>query len=113
MKPEKFFSQDELDHEHSLRKDMLPTKTDCLLYVVSRTVAGTHRHATVVRELANEVETIWTNADCCPFTEKHIAKLFEDEVWNKFQFLKREGHLPGQVGTFKRSHKKKQDNSKW
>ena len=92
MKPEKFFSQDELDHEHSLRKDMLPTKTDCLLYVVSRTVAGTHvRHVTVVRELANEVDTIWTNmADCCPFTEKYISvsvfKERETPTWSRGNF---------------------------
>ena len=52
------------------------------------------------------------NADYCPFTEKHIANLFEQQIWGKYRYVKREGHLPGQeASSEKRSHKKK-PNSK-
>ena len=112
MTTDNFFNQNELDCPFNLRKDMLPTKMDCLLYVVART--GTNEpHSSIVCELSAEIETIWKNADCCPFTEKHIANLFEQQIWGKYRYLKREGHLPGQeASSEKRSHKKK-PNSKW
>ena len=85
-------------------------KTDCMLYVVSRTHFKNNlykqTHDTIVLELARKVEEVWNNADCCPYTFKYIAKLFDKEIWQKYLFLKRENYLPGSANLGKRSHKK-------
>ena len=89
---------------------MLHTKHDCLLYVVSQTnkkAKDAMTHNSAINNLAKIVEDIWNKADCCPFTQKHISKLFEQEVWKPYLYLQHEKHLPG-GGTagLKRSHKK-------
>ena len=54
-----FFYPGELDHPYQLKKDVLPNKTDCLLYVVSRTQRGDSERRSTVLDLAIEVEKIW------------------------------------------------------
>ena len=49
---------------------------------------------------------VWNKVDCCPYKRKHIATLFEKNVWDKYTFLLREKRLPGDENTTKRSHKK-------
>ena len=82
---------------------------DCLLYVLSRTTKEAKREKTRVQavwDLAKIVQDVWDAADCCPYRRKHIVKLFEKNVWNKYTYLLREKHLPGDENTSKRSHKK-------
>ena len=89
---------------------MLPTKHDCLLYVVPRTNEKTKdamTHILAINNFAEIAEDIWNKADCCPFAQEHIWKLFEQEVWKPYIYLRCEKHLPGGETTgFKQSHKK-------
>ena len=94
-----FFTDEELQGHFQLRNDLLPTKTDCLLYVVSTTHAKSKdrmNHDFAVSQLTKAVENIWNNADCCPFSEKHIGKLFEQTIWEPYIYLRREKHLHNQ-----------------
>lgn len=104
-----FFGQDELLEEFEFRKDMLPTKHEVLLYVVSRTNKGNKVNKVIVNEMAKQLEEIWEKADCCPFTMKYIARLYDQEIWKPYLHLRREKCLPGSgaesIGS-KRSHKK-------
>ena len=87
----------------------LPTVHDCLLYVLSRTNKDAKRSQTrqqIIWEPAKIVEDVWNKADCCPYTQKHIATLFEKNVGDKYTFLLREKRLPRDENTTKRSHKK-------
>ena len=106
-----FFHPGELDHPYQLKKDILPSKTDCLLYVVSRTQRGDSDRKSTVIELAREVEQIWKAADCCPLAFSNIVNVFEKHVWQVYLFLKREQHLPNQESGNKRSHKKVKSTS--
>ena len=86
---DEFFNENELIGYHNFRNDLLPTKSDCPLYVISRSnrkakYPMTHGYA--VNQLAKDVESIWNNGDCCPFRQKHIATLFEHEVWKPYLY---------------------------
>ena len=109
MAPNDVFSEEELSKIHKLNSKVLPTKNDCLLYVLTRTRHGNANYETVVNHLAKEVENIWKKADCCPFAMKSIIKAFKSEVWEKYKYMLREKVLPGSSSLTKRSHKK--DNS--
>ena len=100
------FTQPELLQPFELPDVTLPTKTECLLYVISQTINKIGKHSTIVLELSRKVEDIWNKADCCPYTFKHIADLFDKDIWQRYLYLKREKHLPGEQGGQKRSHKK-------
>ena len=100
------FTHDERSKPSFLRKDMLPTKNDCLFYVLSRTTPKATHHM-VVWEMARELTTIWNKADCCPHVIQSIERLFDTEIWKKYNYLMREKTLPGHDGPEKRSHKKK------
>ena len=106
-----FFYPGELDHPYQLKKDVLPNKTDCLLYVVSRTQRGDSERRSTVLDLAIEVEKIWKAADCCPLAFSNIVNVFEKHVWQVYSFLKREKHLPNKESENKRSHKKVKSTS--
>ena len=86
----KIFTQYELLQAFKLPNAILPTKTDCLLYVLSRTIKIIGKRDTVVLEMSRKTEDIWNKADCCPFTFKHITELFERGIWQKYLCLKRE-----------------------
>ena len=73
---------------------------------MSRTKHGSNRRDTVISDLTRNVEKIWNDADCCPFTFKHIVKVFNKEIWETYKHLQREKCLPGVEGLGKRSHKK-------
>ena len=60
---------------------------------------------TVVLEMSWKIEDIWNKADCCPFTFKHIAELFERDIWQKYLYLKQEKYLPEEHAVQKRLHK--------
>ena len=74
------FTQYELLQPSELPNVTLPTKTECLLYVLSRTINKIGKHDTVVLEITRKIEDIWNKADCCPFTFKHIAEFFERDI---------------------------------
>ena len=99
------FTQYELLQPSELPNVTLPTKTECLLYVLSRTINKIGKHDTVVLEISRKIEDIWNKADCCPFTFKHIAELFERDIWQKYLYLKQEKHLPVENAVQKRLHK--------
>lgn len=106
-----FFEESELTNHFQIRKDLLPTKGDCLLYVISRTIkvkGGTNfmKHSRAVFQLAGIVEEIWNDADCCPFARGHIVKIFDEKIWQPYLHLRREKCLPTQSSGRKRSHKK-------
>ena len=105
------FTQYELLQPFELPNATLPTKTECLLYVLSRTINKIGKHDTVVLKMSRKIEDIWNNADFCPFTFKHIAELLERDIWQKYLYLKREKHLPGE-NAVQRSHKKNPDRIK-
>ena len=75
------FTQYELLQPFELPNDTLPMKTECLLYVLSRAINKIGKHDTVVLEMSRKIEDIWNKADCCPFTFKHTAELFERDIW--------------------------------
>ena len=105
-----FFTEDEFWQQFNFRSDLLPTKTDCLLFVVSRTHNKTKeqmKHSYVVHQMATIVENIWSKADCCPFSKKYIMKLFDQNIWKPYLYLRRQRHLSSSVPVGqKRSHKK-------
>ena len=108
---EDFFDENELKEEFNFRNDLLPQKTECLLYVVSRThtkSSSRMEHNKVVRQLAGIIEKIWNDADCCLYSKPHIIRLFEEDVFKPYTYLRKEKHLPGVHSTAvqKRSHKK-------
>ena len=71
------FTQYELLQPFELPNTTLPTKTECLLYVLSRTMNKIGKHDTAVLEISRKIEDLWNKADCFPFIFKHIAELFE------------------------------------
>ena len=73
-------TQYELLQPSELPNVTLPTKTECLLYVLSTTINKIGKHDTVVLEITRKIEDIWNKAGCCPFTFKHIAELFERDI---------------------------------
>ena len=105
-KGEEIFSVKELSEIYHLSPKVLPTKTDCLLYVLSRTPRGGSKHHEAVNQLAENVRKIWVAADCCPCAKSNIVNKFEREVWNVYRHFIREKCLPGKSGVQKRSHKK-------
>ena len=109
---EEIYSVNELSKIYQLLPKVLPTKTDCLLYVLSRTKHAGSRHHDIVYKLAGEIKTIWTDADCCPRAKRHIAKAFKREVWDIYLHLKREKCLPRKSSLGKRSHKKNASKQK-
>ena len=92
--PHPIFTDGELEHPYKLPPTTLPSKTDVLRFVLSRTITHKHKHDSVVRELAIEVGKIWNDADCCPYSRNHIITLFEKEVWSIYKYVLREKHLP-------------------
>ena len=104
------FTDDELQYHFKLPQTLLPSKNDVLRFVLPRTYRNTKtKHDTVVREMAINVSKIWNDADCCPYTPRHIIAIFERDVWSVYLYLNREGHLPGAPSSAtnkKRSHKK-------
>ena len=52
-------------------------------------------HNSAINNLAKIVEDIWSKPDCFTFTQKHISKLFEQEVWNPYLYLQCEKHFLG------------------
>jgi len=99
--------------EYEFGNDMLPTKHQVLLYVMSRTFNGKKNNKIVVNQMSKSVENIWKKADCCPFTQKHISKLFEQQVWKPYLHLRRERCLSGEEQTgIKRSHKRDPSKAK-
>jgi len=104
------YSIDELQKQYNFSPVLLPTKSDCLLYVLSRTKYNGIGHDVAVRKMAKDVQKIWIDADCCPYSDVYIANtLFKKEVWDKYLYLLREKRLPEktlQQDTRKRSHKK-------
>ena len=93
-----------------LSRRILPSKHECLLYVVSLSnqCARKISHKSAVYRLAKLCEEIWNKADCCAYWDKTIIKLFESEIWDKYKFLLRELYLPWESlpSTRKRSIKK-------
>ena len=102
-----FFTQHELEQASKLPDNVLPTKNDCLKFVIYHGKKSKEQHKTIARSLAQHLEKTWNNADCCPFTNKRIYELFETEIWQKYKYLQREKALPGCTVPMKRSHKKK------
>ena len=72
--------QYELLQPFELPNATLPAKNECLLYILSRTINKIGGHDTVVLEMSRKLEDICNKADCCPFTFKHIAELFERDM---------------------------------
>ena len=101
------FSCEELQQPYKFSSVLLPTKNDCLLYVLSRTKFNGFGHDQTLLQMAKNVEKVWIDADCCPYTQNHIVHLFKKEIWDKYLYLLREKHLPGSGSLGKRSHKKK------
>ena len=89
------FTSDELCRPTKLSSEILPTKNDCMLYALSRTKHGSYSRDTVISDLAREVKKIWNDDDCCPFTFKHIVKVFNKEIWEIYRHLQYEKCFPG------------------
>ena len=102
------FYENEVDKPYHFRNDELPTIHDCMRYVISRTNHQNRsgKHTPVVTDLAHLVNDIWTKADCCPLSVRHIVDHFEKNVYSSYVYLKREKCLPGNTLGPKRSHKK-------
>ena len=107
------FTVEELSCPYNLSPVVLPTKNDVLRFVLSRTRFGNESHESVVSSLAREVSKVWNDADCCPVSVRSIHGIFKREVWDVYQYLIKEKHLPGiATMTMKRSHKKDPSKSK-
>ena len=91
-----------------LSNRLLPTKHDCLLYVLSQTNQYAEKMSpkSVVRRLPKLAEEIWNKVDCSPSSNKTITKLFESGIWDNYKSLIREHYLPRESlpSTRKRSH---------
>ena len=87
---------------------LLPTKHDCLLYVLSQTNQHAEKMSpkSVVCRLPKLAEEIWNKVDCSPSSNKTITKLFESGIWDNYKSLIREHYLPRESfpSTRKRSH---------
>ena len=92
--PHPIFTDEQLKHPYKLPPTTLPSKTDVLRFVLSRTLKHKQKHDYVVREMAIEVGKIWNDADCCPYSRNHIITLFEKEVWSVYKYVLREKCLP-------------------
>ena len=102
------FTENELGTPYKLQPVLLPTKNDVLRYVLSRIKSG-RRHDPVVREMAEAVSKIWTDADCCPYSVIQIIQIFEKDVWDVYYNWLREKRLPDSESipsSGKRSHKR-------
>ena len=60
------FNQLDLEQPYQLIQDVLPTKNECLRYVLSRTSNKLVSHTTAVRDLTKEVHALWNRGQCCP-----------------------------------------------
>ena len=66
----RLFDEEEFNQRH-LRKDVFPTKSDVLLYILPH--MGTNKESnTVISETAKMIYEIWESADCCLLTEINI-----------------------------------------
>ena len=99
----KIINNHELLTQFELFRRVLPTKHDCLLYVISQTnqYAEKMSRKSVVHRLVKVVEEIWNKVGCCTVVYIQIglllnAKLFESEIWGKYKFLQHEHYLPGE-----------------
>ena len=108
------FRDEELLKPFNFSKKLLPTNTDCLRFVLSRThmKAREMSHKEAVSLMAKCIHEIWTAADCCPFSQKYITTLFQSQVWDTYKYTQREKCLPGDTVSAKRSHKKDPSKTK-
>ena len=60
------------DEPYNLPKNCLPTNNDVLRYYYSRNETGSNAHDTKLQQLAGIIESLWIEADCCPFSKKII-----------------------------------------
>ena len=104
----KVLHDDEISKSFVFSQKLLPTNHDCLLYVISLTNKEVQQmtHMNAVWEMTRLLGDIWTAADCCPYSRKHIVTLFEKQIWDTYKYLLREKCLPGDKTVMKRSHKK-------
>ena len=111
---EKVFHDNDLSKPFHFSKNLLPTNNDCLRYVLSRTNMSVRAmsHTEAVSLMAKSLHDIWSAADCCPYTRRHITTLFEKRVWETYLHLLREKCLPGDKTSNKRSHKKDPSKAK-
>ena len=65
------------------------------------------KHSYVVHQMATIVEHIWSKADCCPFSKKYIMKLFDQNIWKPYLYLRRERHLSSSVPVVRIDHIRK------
>ena len=89
---DKVLREDEICKPYNFCGKLLPTNHDCLRFVLSRTnmkVRDTS-HKEAVLLMAKSLHEIWTSADCCPYTRKHIANIFHKQVWETYKYLLRE-----------------------
>ena len=100
------FSFEELQQQFNFSPILLPTKTECLRFVLSRTKYNGEAHDKAVLKMAREIQKIWIDADCCPFSYPYIVQQFKKEIWDNYLYLLREKQLPGSGSLLKRSHKK-------
>ena len=106
---EEIFHISELTKPYDFPNNQLPTIHDCILFVLSRTHKHSRclSHQEAVWKMAVLVEEIWTKADCCPYSAKHIYDQLFKKTWDVYTFLVREKSLPGEKNVAqKRSHKK-------
>ena len=78
------FNQLDLEQPYQLIQDVLPTKNECLRYVLSRTSNKLISHTTAVRDLTKEVHALWNRGQCCPKELRHLTSSFEKDVWKKY-----------------------------
>ena len=67
---------------YEFHNNTLPSKHDCLLYVVSQTnkTKDAMTLNSAINSLTKIVEDTWNKTDCCLFSQKLISKLFEKEI---------------------------------
>ena len=88
-----FWTEEEIKSPKMLKSNVLPTKTDCLLYYASRLSLGrppTESRTSVIRSLCDNVSEIWMKADTCPVDVKYIIEKFESDVWGVYTKLLRD-----------------------
>ena len=73
---EKVFKDDELSRFYVFSNEKLPTVTDCLLYILSRTNKDANRSQTrqqIIWELARIVEDVWRLLSLYPQKYSYIV----------------------------------------
>ena len=92
---DRVFNFEELQQQYKFSRVLLPTKNDCLRFVLSRTKYNGVSHDQAVLQMAKEVQKIWNDADCCPFSYTYVTKQFKKEIWDKYNYLLRENTYLG------------------